>query len=475
VRPVVTVAEMQAADAGALRTVDEATLVERAGTAVALGALEMLSGAYGRRVTVVAGKGNNGADGRVAARLLTRRGARVTVVEAGSAERLAACDLVIDAAYGTGFRGSYTPPAVPTGTRVLAVDVPSGIDGDTGLARGVPWRAERTVTFQALKPGLLQADGPDAAGAVHVADLGIVVSEPRAALVEDADADRLPARGPESHKWAAAVLVVAGSPGMEGAAALSAEGALRAGSGMVRLAVPGSAEPAGGTRPGPWPLEVVRVALPDEGFDTPVLSALERCRALVVGPGLGRRPATGEAVRRLVAASTVPTVLDADGLFAFADPEALGAAVAAQPRAVVVTPHDGEYARLVGEAPGPDRIAAARALADRCGAVVLLKGSLTVVAAPPGAHLPGVPGVLLAGAGSSRLATGGTGDVLSGVIGAFCARGLEAPLAAALAAHVHGRAAASGRREGLVAGDLPPLVADWLSARRAVAEAAHRG
>jgi NAD(P)H-hydrate epimerase len=450
-RPVATVAEVRAADAAALAHVSQATLVSRAGTAVALSSLRLLGSGYGHRVVVVAGKGNNGADGRVAAAILRRRGARVTMVDAGSApEALGRCDLVVDAAYGTGFRGSYDAPRVPTGAAVLAVDVPSGVDGDTGEAAGRPMAADRTVTFAALKPGLLQGDGERLAGEIEVADIGVRVEGTGIGLVEDADvAAQVPRRPRDSHKWASAVAVVAGSPGMEGAAVLAAGGASHAGAGMVRLAVPGSAETG---RAAPWPVEAVRLALPAEGWADEVLAVLDRCRALVVGPGLGRGECTASEIRKLVARSPVPVVADADALYALGG----SAAEVVGGRAVVLTPHDGEYAQLAGERPGPDRVAAARRLAARTGAVVLVKGALTAVGAPDGR-------VLLAAAGTPRLATAGTGDVLSGVVGALLARGVPPVEAAALGAHVHGRASVRGPAEGLVAEDLPPLVAAWMT------------
>jgi len=465
VRPVTTVAEARGADAAAIAGgISQSVLVARAGTAVALGAMRLLTTAYGRRVVVVAGKGNNGADGRVAASWLGRRGARVRVLDAG-ARRLPACDLVIDAAYGTGFSGSYEAPAPPDGSRVLAVDLPSGVDGDTGAASGRPMAAAATVTFAALKPGLLQGDGARLCGRVSVADIGIAVGPSGIALVDDDDvANLLPRRAPETHKWASAVCVVAGSPGMEGAAALSAQGASHAGAGMVRLGVPGAEAPDGAMEPGPWPLEAVRLVLGPDEWAGDVLAVLERCRALVVGPGLGRAEWTRAQVRRLVAESPVPVVADADALFALGDAASAREVVTARDRPVVLTPHDGEYQRMAGAAPGPDRVSAARDLAGRTGAVVLLKGSLTAVAAPrPGGGGSPGPGVLLAAAGSSRLATAGTGDVLSGVIGAFLARGAPALVGAGLAAHVHGRASSLGPAEGLVAPDLPDLVARWLS------------
>jgi hydroxyethylthiazole kinase-like uncharacterized protein yjeF len=449
VRPVVTVAEMRAADAAS--PVSEATLILRAGTAVAVSALRMLGGAYARRVVVVAGKGNNGADGRVAAEVLRRRGARVSVV--GPDAKVGACDLVIDAALGTGLRGPYHAPEPPAGSLVLAVDIPSGVDGDTGDAPGRPMAAGRTVTFAALKPGLLQGDGPRFAGEVEVADIGLFDLHAQISLVEDADVARLVPRRPSgTHKWATAVCVVAGSPGMEGAAILSASGAARSGAGMVRLGVPGAAgEPAGCA----WPTEAVRFPLGPRGWAGDVLSVLGRCRALVVGPGLGRTADTAAEVRAVIAGAEVPVVVDADALFALGDAGSARAVIAGR-RPVVVTPHDGEYARLLGAPPGPDRVAAARRLAGALGAVALVKGSLTAVASGSGS-------VVLSASGSERLATAGTGDVLSGVIGAFLARGMAPLDAAALAAHVHGRAASDGPAEGLVAGDLPRLVSARLS------------
>ena len=453
--PVLTVEEMRAADAATIRRVPESTLVDRAGTATAHAAMRMLRGSYGRRVLVLVGKGNNGADGRVAAARLSARGARVAIAGPGEDVPTGGWDLVVDAVLGTGFRGSYDAPPVAAGTPVLAVDIPSGVAGDTGEAPGRPMRADRTVTFAAWKRGLLLGEGRRLAGEVEVADIGVAPGDASVALVEDGDVRALlPRRPTEAHKWMTAVAVVAGSPGMEGAAALCASGATRAGAGMVRLAVPGSE----GGLPGPWPIEAVRLALPLRGWADRVLDQIDRCRALVVGPGLGRDEATQAEIRKLVARATLPTVVDADALFA------LGGStwpVRERDDRLVLTPHDGEYQRLLSSPAGPDRIGAAERLADSVGATALVKGSVTAVAGPGPA--PGRPRVLLAAAGSPRLATAGTGDVLGGVIGALLARGLEPPVAAALGAHVHGRAASLGHAEGLGAGDLPDLVARWLS------------
>jgi hydroxyethylthiazole kinase-like uncharacterized protein yjeF len=454
-RPVLTVSEMHAVDAEAARTTPLDVLVGRAGQAVAGAALRLMGGAYGRRVVVVAGPGNNGADGRVAAAILGGRGARVVVIDAGSdaaesSRAFGSADLVVDAAFGTGFRGEYRFPPVPAGTPVLAVDIPSGVHGDTGEASGAPAAAIATVTFVALKPGLLQGDGADLAGSVSVADIGLPTGSPAVAAVEDADVAALvPARGRQGNKWSAAVLVVAGSPGMTGAAAMCARAAYRAGAGMVRLGVPGAAlseSPA---------TEAVSVSLPGDGWSTPALEVASRCSAVVVGPGLGRDEATAADVARLVAESPVPVVVDADGLFA------LGSVAGGPPLArrspVVLTPHDGEYHRLMDGAPGDDRVEAARRLSRSSGAVALVKGPTTAVAHPDGR-------VRLALAGTTALATAGTGDVLSGVIAALLSRGVEPLEAAAVAAHVHGRAGALGPGDGLVAGDLPDLVARVLAA-----------
>lgn len=449
-KPVLTVAEMRAADAAADASHEE--LVRRAGWAVARSALQLLGGGYGRRVLVVAGPGSNGADGRVAATALGRRGARVQLVDAGdaaSASRLAraGADLVVDAAYGTGLRDAYDAPDVGS-VPVLAVDVPSGIAGDSGASSGTPVRAVRTVTFAALKPGLLLGDGPEHAGSVEVADIGVDPGSPSIHLVEDADvAATLPGRRRQDHKWHSAVYVVAGTPGMMGAARFAADAAMRAGAGTVRLGTPGS------TTADHPPSEVVGRLLPKDGWGSAVVEDAARAMAAVVGPGLGRDETTATEMRRLLAALDVPLVLDADGLSMLGDVDVLRDRSAP----TVLTPHEGEFERLVGSPPSADRIGDTRRLAERTGCVVLLKGPSTVVAGPDGA-------VRLVTAGSPRLATAGSGDVLAGVIGAFLARGVAPLDAAALGAHVHGRAADRGRSWGLIASDLLDLVADHLSA-----------
>jgi NAD(P)H-hydrate epimerase len=455
--PVVTPAEMAAIDAAAPEGTE--VLVERAGAAVAVTAVEMLTGRRegaaavleagrpaaalrqalrGRSIIVVAGRGNNGADGRAAARYLERAGATCRII-APDAGEIPPGDLLIDAAYGTGLNRPWTPPngAGDGPGDVLAVDIPSGVNGLTGEVRGGAITAARTVTFAALKPGLLFHPGRRLAGSVSIADIGLDVGSATAHLLTTDDVTgHWPRRPDDAHKWHSACWVIAGSPGMRGAASLASLAALRAGAGYVRLSVPGGEADAS------VPTEVVFHPLPSEGWHRRLDTS--RFRSLVVGPGLGRAPATASAVRALVARSTVPLVLDGDALAALGHDVAGIVAEATAP--ILLTPHDGEYEMLAGRPPGADRLAAARALAAT-GAVVLLKGATTVVAAPGGeAHFITT--------GDARLATAGTGDVLAGMVGALLAQGTIPLLAASLAAHVHGLAASLSPPVGLIAGDL---------------------
>lgn len=436
--PIVTPEEMNAIDRNAPEPVE--VLIDRAGGAVARTALEMLGGAYGRRVVVLAGKGNNGNDGRNAAQRLRAQGVRVTVVDASEApEVLPDCDLVIDAAYGTGFRGEWVAPIAPPGCLVLAVDIPSGVDGLTGSCSGDVLEADATITFAALKPGNLFGDGLACSGELTVADIGLDTRATSTHLVGAAAvASWIPDAATDAHKWQSALWVVAGSPGMGGAAALCSGAGARTGAGYVRVSTPGGA--ASGL-----PIEAVQTDLPADAWAGDVIADLARFDALVIGNGLGIADATKEQIRQVVAAATgrgLPTVVDADGL------TALGTVVSRfVSDTTVLTPHDGEFARLAGHGPGRDRIADARELAAESGAIVLLKGRTTIVAAPDGE-------VLVSIAGDQRLATAGTGDVLAGIIGALLACGVDPLRAAAGGAFLHGRAGALGWRRGLVAGDV---------------------
>jgi len=418
-------------------------LVGRAAAAVGRAAIELLGGTYGRRVVVIAGPGNNGRDGRVAAELLERRGVRTVVFAVDdSPEVLPECDLVIDAAFGTGFRGVYEFPSTAM-SPVLAVDICSGLSGLTGEASGSPATAIATVTFAALKPGLLFSDGPGHGGEILLADIGLDVSGARTHLVSDADVVAwVPERAPDAHKWRHGVWLIAGSPTMSGAAELCATAALRGGAGYLRLSTPGVARPAA-------PIEAVLHPVVASGWSAEVLEGCERFAAVAIGPGVGRTDETVEQVRRAVADMPRPLVVDGDALWALGGD--VTAIVRGRTAPTVLTPHDGEFAHLTGNAPGPDRIEAARDLAASSGAVVLLKGPTTVVAAADGR-------CLLVRSGDARLATAGTGDVLTGLIAAHLALGADPLRGAAAAAHLHGVAAELGSSRGLIASDLAALV-----------------
>ena len=442
--PIVTPEEMAAIDAAA--PVPSHVLVERAGAAVSWAALRMLGGAYGRTVNVLCGKGNNGADGRVAARHLADKGVRVRVFEVSSCPSvLPPSDLVIDAAYGTGFHGTWSPPDVGD-TPVLAVDVPSGVDALTGDIAGDVLVATRTVTFAALKPGLLMPPGSALAGELELADIGLDIGWARANLVQAADVvGWWPERDEYAHKWRAAVRVIGGSSTMTGAPRLVAHAAMRSGAGMVHLSIPGMTLTDA-------PIEIVQRPLPSASWADAALASLERFHAIVVGPGLGRSDDTAASIRKVVVEAPLPMVIDGDGLFALGW-NSEGAATLLRRRRVptILTPHDGEYALLSGGQPGADRMVAARRLAADSGCTVLLKGAATIVADPNGA-------ALVVTAGDARLATAGTGDVLSGIIGALLASGMKPLHAAAAGAWLHGQAGRRGQRHGLVASDLPDLI-----------------
>lgn len=464
-RPIVTPAEMAEADRRAIDAgIPEAILVERAGRAVALAARRELGGDYGRRVVVVCGGGNNGADGRVAARLLRARGVRVDVLDVGQEPRLdrpraerqfGRADLAIDAMFGTGFRGDLDGDAAwcagamrAADARVLAVDIPSGVDGATGRVGTCAVRAQSTVCFQALKPGLLFEPGRSRAGTVAVADIGITVgSRVQAADLDDVS---VPVRAPASHKWTRGVMIVGGSGGMTGAPMLAARAAARAGAGMVVAALPGP-----GARRAAGSEIVVRELASDPagGFaaEAAVTARREigRFAAGVIGPGLGRALGSDAFAARIIAEAPIPLVIDADALNVLADDGAsLEVRYAAGLPLAVLTPHDGEFARLAGRPVGDDRIAAAVTLAAERRCVVLLKGPATVVAAPDGR-------AVVTMTGGANLATAGTGDVLSGVIGALLTAGLAPFDAAWQGAVLHGAAAdRSSFGDGTIASDV---------------------
>ncbi|MCU1430268.1 MAG: yjeF-like protein hydroxyethylthiazole kinaserelated [Actinomycetia bacterium] len=476
--PVLTPAEMGEADRRAIASgTPEAALIERAGTAVAWAVRVSLGGTYGRRAVVVCGKGNNGADGHVAARKLRAWGVGVDEFSlAGGIDRsqfersLARADVAVDAMFGTGFRGTLDgDPAwiasmlADDPCLVVAVDIPSGVDGTTGFDHGISVDADVTVCFAALKPGLLFEPGRLRAGVVDVVDIGIPVTSNTHVFERD-DVFMLAGqlRPPENHKWSSGLMVIGGSTGMIGAPMMTSHAAARCGAGMVVCGLPGhdAAARASGT-------EVVVRALPatDDGVlieaaADAILEGAERFRAIAIGPGLGRDARTQRAVQRVVAEAPNQLVVDADGLNALAaDPSALERRRAAGLPPAVLTPHEGEYERLAGLRlePGYDRLEAARSLAERTGAVVLLKGPGTVVADPVGGEC------MINTTDIPALATAGTGDVLTGMIGGLLAAGVGARAggnvrpewAAAAGAWLHGTAARlAGTGDSLVASDL---------------------
>jgi ADP-dependent NAD(P)H-hydrate dehydratase / NAD(P)H-hydrate epimerase len=422
--PLYTAAEMKAAEEG--HNVEE--LMQRAGAAVAGEVLERFPD--GRSFAAVCGEGANGGDGRIAAELLR---------SAGWEERsLGEADVVVDALFGTGFRPPPRDEAAAqiramndAGRPIVAVDIASGVDASTGEVPGDAVDATVTVTFHGRKVGHEVAPGRFRAGEVVVADIGLVHRPTEHARVTPEIVRLVPRRNPGDTKYTAgSVLVVGGSPGMTGAVCLTAEAAFRADAGYVTVAAPSESLPVIETRL----LEAVKRPLNE------VWEAVDRAGGLAIGPGLGRD--RKELVRRLLEETDLPAVVDADGLHELEpfDREA----------PTVLTPHSGELGRLLGEESSwvdAHRLEALRRAVERFGCVVVLKGAGTLVGAPG-------EGGLVAG-GTSPLATAGTGDVLTGVVASFLAKGMEPRLAAAAAVRVHTDAVtASGRRSGLMASDL---------------------
>jgi ADP-dependent NAD(P)H-hydrate dehydratase / NAD(P)H-hydrate epimerase len=352
--PVLTPTEARALDAAAPVPVSE--LISRAGAALARSAVEMLGGTYGRTVNVIAGPGNNGADARDAAARLSQRGMKVRIWDPAECPQvLPAADLVIDGAYGTGFRGSWEAPQVGN-TPVLAVDIPSGLDALTGKVTGTVLAATRTVTFAAGKPGVYLGEGPQVCGEVVVADIGLDVSGASIDVVTPHDvAERWPQRPRHAHKWSTAVRMIAGSSGMTGAAHLASAAAMRSGAGIVHLSSPGIETDS--------LLEVVGRSIPGFDWSAAVLADLHRFGALVIGPGLGRGEHTAPSVVDTITQALCPVVIDGDGLFAVTwNAQGPGAVLRSRRGATVLTPHDGEFASARREC--------SRAGSDRCGSVL---------------------------------------------------------------------------------------------------------
>ena len=415
-------------------------LMERAGAAVAREA--MLAFPAALSFACVCGGGSNGGDGRVAARILREAGH-----VADETTELDGYDVVIDALFGTGFRGAPRPEAAESIERinaasapVVSVDLASGVDASTGEVAGAVVHADVTVTFHAPKVGLAVAPGRFHAGHVVVADIGLEAASTLHRRATLALLSVVPRRGVRDTKYSSgSVLVVGGQPGMTGAACLAAMAALRADAGYVTLAVPEEALPAAEA----LALEPVKIGWSDADAAQTIVRAAERASSLAIGPGLGRSDERSVLVRELLERVQLPAVLDADGLF--------GLEPIARPTPIVLTPHAGELARLLDTDSAwveAHRLAAAQQAAERFQAVVLLKGADTIVAAPG-------EGVVVCDLGPPSLATAGTGDVLTGVVAALLAKGLEPQLAAAAAAVAHARAAElAPHQAGLVASDL---------------------
>ncbi len=437
--PLYTADEMRAAEERYPRYPESVPeLMERAGAAVAREA--MLAFPAARRFACVCGEGSNGGDGRVAARVLREAG-----LDADETTEVDGYDVVVDALFGTGFRGEPRAEASELIERinacaspVVAVDLPSGVDASTGEIAGVAVDAEVTVTFHAPKVGLAVAPGRFRAGRVVVADIGLDHAPTEHRRATPTLLERVPRRDSRSTKYSAAVLVVGGRPGMVGAACLTALAALRADAGYVTLAVPEQSLAAAEA----LALEPVKVGWREDDALEVIVAAAARAGALALGPGLGRDAAQG-LVRELLEQVDLPAVVDADALFGLEPVE--------RAAPTILTPHAGELGRLLDA--GSDwidahRLEAARQAAERFGAVVLLKGADTIVAAPGS-------GAIVCDQGPPSLATAGTGDVLTGVVASFLAKGLDPPIAAAAAAVVHGRAATLVEHQpGLVASDL---------------------
>ena len=465
------VSAIRAAERALMDLLPEGTLMRRAAAGLASVCASLLARypghVYGARVVVLAGSGDNGGDALYAGALLARRGAAVTAITAGpkahaggtaglraaggrvagadAGHEIARADLIIDGLLGIGGRGGLREPfaglaaaaaaarAGACGTTVVAVDLPSGIDADTGAVDGPAVRADVTVTFGVIKPGLLVDPGAGHAGTVELIDIGLgpyLTGEPAALAPQHEDiAGLLPRPGPESDKYRRGVVgLLAGSDRFGGAVVLATGGAVRGGAGMVRVVTASAAAEA--VRQA-WPEAVLTVHADDPGWD--LIGSVGRVQAWVAGPGMG----TGQdAVARLaeILGTGVPVLVDADGLTILSQHRDL---LPRQPP-TLITPHAGELARLLGtEAASVEarRLEHARRAAAELGVTVLLKGSTTVVVDRRGGPAFVNP------TGTPWLATAGSGDVLSGLAGSLLAQGLPPAEAGIAAAYLHGIAA----------------------------------
>ncbi|HWB57440.1 MAG TPA: NAD(P)H-hydrate dehydratase [Gaiellaceae bacterium] len=479
-----TAEEMRAAEAAyAGRSIE---LMERAGRRVAEETLGRFPAA--RSVAVWCGTGANGGDGFVVARELARARRECVVRLLGAEEKVTGdaavnlarakrdgvafveepgpADLVVDALFGTGFTGAPRREAAraieemnAAEVPIVSVDLPSGVDASTGTVAGPAVEAALTVTFHAPKVGHAVAPGRFHVGQLVVADIGLAHGPTRIRRATAEILDTVPRRGERDNKYSAgSVLVVGGSEGLTGAPSMASQAALRAGAGIVTACVPASLNVVLEQRL----LEVMTRACPDEGgtmtpdaADT-ILAQAERAGAVALGPGLGRTDGTVALVERLLEQLEKPVVLDADGLWALAGHLEW---VFARDAPTVLTPHAGELARLLGRPStwvSANRLTAAETGADDVGAVLLLKGADTLVARPG-------RGPIVVDLGNPGLATAGSGDVLTGVVAAFLAKGMEADVAAAAASAACGVASGLAAERHGVAGMIASDVVEALS------------
>ena len=476
--------QVRAAEKPLLAALPDGTLMQRAATALARRCAAVLGATYGARVVVLAGAGNNGGDALFAGARLARRGARVDAVLTSDrvhrgaldelrsvggrslassqpevAQLLRDADLVIDGMLGIGGRGGLRDEqarvaglVADVDAAVVAVDVPSGVDASTGAVEGPALRADVTVTFGAMKIGLLVSPGAEHAGLVEAVDIGLELPEADVRLLDADDVAALvPTPEGETDKYRRGVLgVAAGSEQYTGAAVMAVGGALRTGVGMVRYAGPSRAADQVRTA---WPEAVVTDISAGDGS---AVTSVGRVQAWVVGSGLGSGD-DAESVVRAVLDTDVPVLVDADAIAVVArNPDV----VAGRTAPTVLTPHAGEFAKLAGverDDVEARRLEHVKRAAERLGAVVLLKGATTLVAAPDGA-------VWVNTVDTAYLATAGSGDVLSGVIGALLSGGIEAAPAAAAGAFLHGLA-------GVQASDRPAVPISAMDIAAALPEA----
>jgi NAD(P)H-hydrate epimerase len=449
--PLYTAGEMRKAEAGH----DVEQLMARAGRAVAEEAMRRFPEA--RRFVAVCGGGANGGDGRIAVDVLREAGR-----EAEVSDGVGGADVIIDALFGTGFHGEPREDAArkieavnAADAPVVAVDLPSGVNASTGEVAGACVDADVTVTMHGRKVGLEVAPGRFHAGDGVVADIGLEDQETGHRLVTPSILREVPRKRADQNKYSAGtVLVVGGSRGLTGAPCLAAEAAFRADAGYVAVAVPDSTLPVFEQRL----LEAVKLPCPEEGGRIspraiePIAEFAAKAGAVALGPGLGRGAGPQEVVRRLLAALDVPVVVDADGLFELEPFE--------RKAPTVLTPHEGELARMLEEESSwvsAHRLEAVTRAADKFACVCVLKGADTLVAEPG-------KGVWVCSLGTPALATAGSGDVLTGIVAAFLAKGLEPRQAAAAGAIAHQLASRMIAQAGAVASDiaaaLPPVL-DW--------------